>query len=66
MSERIHAEAEMEGGGITWWYVCGECHGAINYLADECRHCHALLSWEGLSLPKPKKIYTGEHTEPAE
>ena len=67
MSERIHAEAEMEGGGSTWWYVCGECHGAINYQADTCRHCGAILSWDGFGLPKPKrKIYTGEQTEPAE
>ena len=67
--QRIHAEAELEGGGSTWWYVCGECHGAINYQADTCRHCGAILSWEGLGLPgltgNKKKVYVGEHTEPA-
>ena len=66
MSGRVHAEVELEGGYPWWFYVCGECHGNVNYLADECKHCHALLSWEGHTLPKPKKIYTGEHTEPAE
>lgn len=66
--QRIHAEAEIEGDGkSTWWYVCGECHGAVNYQADTCRHCGAILSWEGFGLPKQRrKIYTGEHTEPAE
>ena len=67
MSERIHAEAELEGGGSSWQYVCGECHGAINYQADICNHCGAILSWDGFGLPKTKrKIYTGEQTEPAE
>lgn len=47
----IHAEAELEGDGSTWWYVCGECHGAINYKADICPHCKAVLSWDGLGLP---------------
>lgn len=33
------AEIELEGGGITWWYVCGECHGAIDENDLFCRHC---------------------------
>ena len=67
MNERKHAEPELEGGGSTWWYVCGECHGAINYMADVCRHCGAILNWEGFDLPgQRRKIYTGEQTEPAE
>ena len=63
----MRAEVEMEGGGSTWWYVCGECHGAINYQADVCPHCKAVLSWDGFGLPglsnQKKKIYTGEHTK---
>lgn len=66
MNERKRAEVELEGGGTTWFYVCGECHGSVNYLADECRHCHALLSWDGFGLPSKSKAYTGEQTEPAE
>ena len=62
----MRAEVEMEGGGSTWWYVCGECHGAINYQADICPHCKAVLSWEGSGLPARPKNYHGEHTEPAE
>lgn len=64
--QRKRVEAELEGGGTTWFYVCGECHGQVNYLADECKHCKALLSWEGMVLPKQKRVYTGEHTEPSE
>lgn len=30
---------ELEGGGTTWWYVCGECHGAIDENDLFCRHC---------------------------
>ena len=63
--QRIHAEAELEGGGSTWWYVCGECHGAVNYQADTCPHCKSVLSWEGFGL-QSRKVYTGEQTEPAE
>lgn len=65
--QRIHAEAELEGGGSTWFYVCGECHGAVNYQAETCRHCGAILSWDGLALPgQRRKMYVVEHTEPAE
>jgi len=69
-NKRIRAEVELEGGGSSWWYVCGECHGAVNYQADTCRHCNAILNWEGFGLPSlslnKKKMYVGEQTEPAE
>ena len=32
-------EMEIEGGGPTWWYVCPECHGAIESADHFCRHC---------------------------
>ncbi len=32
-------EAELEGGGHTWWYVCPECHGEIDDRDHYCRHC---------------------------
>ena len=31
-------EMEIEGG-TTWWYVCPECHGAIDRQDRFCRHC---------------------------
>lgn len=33
------AEPELEGGGSTWWHVCGECHGAIDDGDMFCKHC---------------------------
>lgn len=33
------AEIEIEGGGSTWWHVCGECHGAVDTQDLYCKHC---------------------------
>lgn len=38
--------AKMESGGISWWYVCGDCHGDINLHDHYCRHCGRKVSWE--------------------
>ena len=35
----IPQEMELEGGGSTWWYVCPECHGAIDSSDSFCKHC---------------------------
>lgn len=40
-------EAEIEGGGSTWWYVCGECHTAIDRRDKYCRECGTRIRWEG-------------------
>ena len=61
---KIVAEVEIENSFYTWWYVCGECHGTVNYKAEECQ-CGAVLKWDGVLLPS-RKVYTGEQTEPAE
>lgn len=39
LKELEPVEPEMEGGGSTWWMVCGECHGQIDGNDDYCRHC---------------------------
>lgn len=39
IKEQEPADIEMEGGGSTWWYVCGECHGAVDSSDLFCRHC---------------------------
>jgi hypothetical protein len=39
MKEREPLVPELEGGGSSWWYVCGECHGAIDEHDEYCRHC---------------------------
>lgn len=39
LKELEPVEPEMEGGGSSWWMVCGECHGQIDEKDDYCRHC---------------------------
>ena len=48
---REPVEAEIEGGGWNWWYVCGECHGAIDPNEQYCRHCGCPIIWPSL-LPQ--------------
>ncbi|MCR5566185.1 MAG: hypothetical protein K6F61_04985 [Clostridiales bacterium] len=38
--------AEVEGDRWSWWYVCGDCHGAVEYHAEKCPHCGRRLTWE--------------------
>ena len=39
LKRNVTQKMEMEGGGSTWWYVCPECHGAINSFDSFCSHC---------------------------
>lgn len=43
LTRMIPKETEMEGGGPTWWYVCPECHGAVDSRDHFCRHCGQAL-----------------------
>jgi len=36
-------ETEIEGGGQTWWYVCPECHGAVDSRDHFCKSCGQAL-----------------------
>ena len=38
---------EIEGDRHSWYYVCGECHGQVNWHDAVCRHCKARLDWNG-------------------
>ncbi len=43
--------AEYEGDArSSWWYVCGECHGAIDTNDHYCRHCGSEIDWSGSRL----------------
>jgi len=46
MDEEKTAEVEMEGGGSTWWYVCGECHTAVDPKQEFCPECKRRLIWD--------------------
>lgn len=37
--------AEIEGGGVSWFYVCPRCRGQINRDDAFCRHCGGAVSW---------------------
>ena len=39
LKEKEPVEMEIEGGGASWWYVCEECHGSVDYYDSFCRHC---------------------------
>ena len=39
LKEQEPVECELEGGGTTWWYVCGDCHGEIDNRDSYCKHC---------------------------
>lgn len=39
LKEQEPVEMEIEGGGASWWYVCEECHGSVDYYDIFCRHC---------------------------
>lgn len=37
---------ELEGGGAMWFFVCGDCHGALESHDLYCRHCGRRLDWD--------------------
>ena len=38
--------SEIEGGGHTWWYVCGDCHGSLDPSDSYCKHCGRKIKHE--------------------
>jgi hypothetical protein len=44
--EQEPVPVEIEGGGQTWFYVCGECHGIVSILDRKCPHCKRWLNWD--------------------
>ena len=46
LKQQEPVKSEIEGGGSNWWYVCGECHGAIDIRDQYCRHCGKAVIWE--------------------
>lgn len=46
---RVQEEVEpnIEGDArSTWWYVCGECHTAIDKRDNYCRECGRRIKWD--------------------
>lgn len=43
--ESNEAEAEIEGGGMTWFFVCGNCHTTLMEHAKYCHECGRRIKW---------------------
>ena len=41
-------DAEIEGGGRDWWYVCGECRAMIDSSDSYCSKCGRRIRWKRL------------------
>lgn len=46
IKETEEAEVEIEGGGYSWWNVCGECHTAVDMKDNICPTCKRKLRWQ--------------------
>ena len=46
LKDQEPVEPELEGGGSSWWNVCGECHGAIDVSDNFCKHCGRRIKHE--------------------
>jgi hypothetical protein len=46
--EPVEAGTDCEDAGdfSSWWYVCGNCGGTIDYHDDYCRHCGRKVKWD--------------------
>ena len=36
---------DLEGGGMTWYFCCGECRTSINPQDHFCRNCGRKVKW---------------------
>ena len=52
LKEQEPVEPQKENDGnpgkwASWWYVCGNCGGAIDYRDRFCRYCGRAVKWDG-------------------
>jgi rubrerythrin len=45
LKRQMPVTAELDGGGHSWWYVCGECHTAVDYKTERCPECGRRIKW---------------------
>ena len=45
--EQDSVTVEIEGDRWSWFYVCGDCHGQVNWHDPVCSHCGRELNWNG-------------------
>ena len=51
----VPMEAEVEGGGHSWWYVCPERHVGIIRDQHFCQCCGQKLQWTELKVNNNKE-----------
>lgn len=39
-------EVDIEGSAYNYFWVCGNCHGQVNWMDKECKHCYRRLKWD--------------------
>lgn len=44
-ADSVETEAEIEGGGSSWWYVCSECRITLAPSDHYCRNCGRKIVW---------------------
>ena len=42
---KYETEAEIEGSGHEWFFVCGECHTTLKPHANYCHECGRKVKW---------------------
>lgn len=52
LKRSVPMEAEIEGGGYSWWYVCPECHVGIIRDQRFCQSCGQKIQWTELKVNK--------------
>ena len=39
-------QPELEGGGRSYYMVCGDCHGIVDQGDHFCKHCGREINWK--------------------
>ena len=47
MNDDNPVSVEIEGDRWSWFYVCGDCHGQVDWHDERCKHCGRRLDWNG-------------------
>lgn len=43
--EKQETDADIEGGGRSWWFVCEECRAVIDTSDSYCSKCGRRIRW---------------------
>ena len=46
LKEQEPLQPELEGGGRSYYMVCGDCHGIVDQGDHFCKHCGREIEWK--------------------